>query len=77
MHKVVQSGGFLGKLLGALFKIGLPLMKNILRPLAKSVLKLLKLTTAASRTDAAIQKKFLDQEWFHLFQTKKWMISWK
>ena len=36
---------------------GLPLMKNVLTPLAKSVLLLLGLTTAVSATDAAIQKK--------------------
>ena len=32
-------------------------MKNVLKPLAKSVLILLELTAAASATDAAIQKK--------------------
>ena len=35
----------------------LPLMKNVLTPLTKSVLVLLGLTAAASVTDAAIQKK--------------------
>ena len=35
----------------------LPLMKNVLTPLAKSVLVSLGLTAAASTTDAAIQKK--------------------
>ena len=38
-------------------KIGLPLMKNVLALLAKSVLIPLELTAAASTTDAAIQKK--------------------
>ena len=37
-HKLRQSGGFLGRLLGPLLKTGLPLMKNLLKPLAKSVL---------------------------------------
>ena len=32
-------------------------MKNVLKPLTKSVLMLLRLTIAASATDAAIQKK--------------------
>ena len=32
-------------------------MKNVLKPLAKSVLKPLELTAAALATDAAIQKK--------------------
>ena len=36
---------------------GLPLMKNVLTPLGKSVLVSLELTTIASATDAAIQKK--------------------
>ena len=35
LSKMVQSGGFLGKLLGALLKTGLPLMKNVIKPLAK------------------------------------------
>ena len=38
MHKLRQSGGYLGRLLGPLLKTGLPLIENILRPLAKSVL---------------------------------------
>ena len=57
MHKIAQSGGFLGRLLGPLLKTGLPLMKNVLKPLAKSVLIPLGLTLAASATDAAIHKK--------------------
>ena len=56
LHKIGQSGGFLGRLLGPLFKTGLPLMKNVLKPLAKSVLIPSGLTAAAA-TDAAIQKK--------------------
>ena len=58
LHKTGQSGGFLGRLLGPLVKTVLPLMKNILKPLAKSVLIPLGLTAAASATDAAIQRKF-------------------
>ena len=38
-------------------RVGLPLIKNIFTPLAKSVLMLLRLTVAASATDAFIQKK--------------------
>ena len=57
MHKIVQSGGFLGRLLGPLLKTGLPLKKNVLKPLAKSVLIPLGLTAVASATDAAIHKK--------------------
>ena len=36
---------------------GLPLMKNILIPLAKNVFMLLEVSAAISSTDAAIQKR--------------------
>ena len=51
IFKIIQSGGFLGKLLGLLLKTGLPLIKNIIKPLAKSVLIPLGLTAAASAAD--------------------------
>ena len=38
LPKIGQSGGFVGRLLGSLLKTGLPLMKNALKSLAKSVL---------------------------------------
>ena len=57
MHKIGQSGEFLSKLLRPVLKTGLPLMKNLLKPLAKSVLIPLGLTVAASATDAVIHKK--------------------
>ena len=50
-----QKRGFLN-VLGPLMKTGLLLMKNILTTLVKSVLVTLRLTAAASVTDAAIQK---------------------
>ena len=56
---MTQSGGFLGRLLGPLLKIGLPLIKNVIKPLAKSVLMPLGLTAAASAADAGIHKKML------------------
>ena len=37
INKTIQSGDFLGKLLGPLLKTGLPLIKNVIKPLAKSV----------------------------------------
>ena len=55
MYKIRKLEGFLGRLPGP-FKTGLSLMKNVLKPLTKSVLIPLKLT-AASTTDAVIQKK--------------------
>ena len=50
-----QEGGFLN-FLKPLMSAGLPLMKNILTPLAKSVIVPSRLTVAASATDTAIQK---------------------
>ena len=41
LSKMIQSGGFLGKLVGPLLKTGLPLIKHVITPLAKSVLILL------------------------------------
>ena len=56
---MIQLGGFLGRLLGPLLKTGLPLIKNVIKPLVKSVLIPLGLTTAASAADAGIHKKIL------------------
>ena len=56
---MIQSGGFLGRLLGPLLKTGLPLIKNVIKPLAKSVLIPLGLTAAVSAADAEIHKKIL------------------
>ena len=52
LSKMIQSGGFLGRLLGPLLKTGLPLIKNVIKQLAKSVLIPLGLTAAA---DAGIR----------------------
>ena len=53
IKKIIQSGGFLGKLLsklaGPLMKVALPLAKNALAPLG--------LTAAISAIDGSIQKK--------------------
>ena len=59
LSEMIQSEGFLGKLLGPLLKTGLPLIKNVITPLAKSVLIPLELTAAASAADAGIHKKIL------------------
>ena len=53
IKKIIQSGGFLGKLLSKL--VG-PLMK-VAMPLAKNVLTLLGVTAAVSAIDGGIQKK--------------------
>ena len=59
ISKMIQSGGFLGRLLGSLLETGLPSMKNVIKPLAKIVLIPLGLTAAASAADAGIHEKIL------------------
>ena len=59
INKIIQSGSFLGRLLGTLLKTGLLLIKNVIKPLAKSVLIPLGLIAAASAADAGIHKKIL------------------
>ena len=41
LSKIVQSRGFLDRLLAPLLKTGLPLIKNIFMPLTKNILILL------------------------------------
>ena len=57
IKKLIQSGGFLGKLLsklaGPLMKVAMPLAKNVLAPLG--------LTSAMSAINGSIQKK---NSWF-------------
>ena len=50
--KIIQSGGFLGKIIGPLLKTGLPLLKSVIKPLG-----LLGLIAASSAIDAGFQKK--------------------
>ena len=59
LSKMIRSGGFLGRLLGPLLRTGLPLMKSVIKPLAKSVFVPLGLIAAASATDAGIHTKIL------------------
>ena len=59
---MIQSGGFLGRLLGPILRNGLPLVKNVIKPLSKSVLIPLGLTASASAVDAAMRKKILGSE---------------
>ena len=58
LPKMIQSGGFLGRLLGPLLKTRLPVMKNVIKPLTKSVLISLGLTAAASVAYAGIHIKY-------------------
>ena len=59
-----QEGGFLN-LLRPLMTAGLPLMKSVPTPLARSVLLQFGLLAAMSATDAALQKKLMEQELQH------------
>ena len=59
LFKIVKLGGFLGRFLGPILKTWLPLMKNVIKPLAKYVLIPLGLTAAASAADSGIHKKIL------------------
>ena len=52
-----QSGRFLSRLLGPLLKTGLPLIGNIFKSLAESVLLPIGSTAAASATNAATRRK--------------------
>ena len=52
ISKIIQSGGFLGKILGPILKAGLPLSKSVIKPLG-----LLGLTAASSAIDTGFQKK--------------------
>ena len=54
LSKMIQSEGFLGILLSPLLKTGLTLIKNAIKPLAKSISIPLGLTAAASAADARI-----------------------
>ena len=55
---MIQSGGFIGRLLGPLVKTGLLLMKSVIQLLSKNVLIPLGLTAAASAAYVGIHKKF-------------------
>ena len=56
---MIQSGGFLRRLLSPLLKTELRLIKNIIKLLAKSVLIPLGSAAAASAVDVGIHKKIL------------------
>ena len=60
LSNMIKLGGFLGRLLGPLLRTGVPLMKSVIQPLAKSVLIPIGLTAAASGPDAKIHKKSQD-----------------
>ena len=59
LSKMIQSGGFLGRLLGRILKTGSALIKDVIKPLTKKVLVPLGLTAGSSVADAGIHKKIL------------------
>ena len=70
LSKMIQSGGFLGRLLGLLLKIGLSLTSNVIKPLAKSALIPLGLTAVVSAADAGIHKKNIGVRKFNINNIK-------
>ena len=56
LSKMMQSAKFLARLLDPLLRAGLPIIKNVIKPLAKSVLIPLRLTAAASAANAGIHQ---------------------
>ena len=59
LSTMIQWGGFLVRFLGPLLKTGLPLIKNVVKLLAKTVLIAIGLIAAASAADAGIHKSIL------------------
>ena len=59
LYKIGQSGRFSCRLLEPLLKAGLPLRKNVLKSLVKSILIPLGLTAAALATNATIHQKMV------------------
>ena len=59
LSKIIQLSRFLGRLLGPLLQTGLPLMKNVPKLIAKSVLIQLGLTTTTLAADVVILKKLI------------------
>lgn len=56
LSKITQSSGFLGRLIVPLLIVGLPLKKNVLKPLAKCVLISLRLIALVSAVAAGVPK---------------------
>ena len=57
ISKIIQSGGFLAKILGPVLKTGLPSLKSVIKALG-----LLGFTAASSAIDAGVQKRYMDLE---------------
>ena len=57
LHKIGQSGGFLGKLLVPLLKAGLRLTKNLLTLLAKSVFNTIRINSSGVSNRCSYSKE--------------------
>ena len=71
LHKIGHSGGFLSGLLGPLLITGLPIIGNVLKPLAKSVLIPLWLTAAAPAAHVAIHRRRFGSDFTTLIISNK------
>ena len=60
LSKIIQVGGFLGRLLGSLMEVALPPINSALILSAESVLVLLGQTAAVSAVDGGLHKKYQD-----------------
>ena len=75
LHKKGQSRRFSGRLLRPLLKINFPLIKNLLKPLAKSFLIALWLRVAGLAIDAAIQRELFGSS-MTIINNFKWRNGW-
>ena len=69
LSKIIQSGGFIGRLPGPLMAINFSLIKNLLTPLTKRVFISLVLTAASAERQESI-KIFSDLE---ILETMVWV----
>ena len=60
LSEIIQSRELLGRLFRPLMRVGIPSMKNILKRLAKGVLKPSGLIAVASAADIGIYKNIID-----------------
>ena len=68
----MQLGELLSRHSGPLLKAGLPLIRNLLKPLCKSISAPFWLKAGTSATDAAIQNKYFGSD-----KTTLVLLQWK
>ena len=69
LHKIGESGGFLGRLLGRLLKTGFSLMKNVFKPSAESVFNAIRInsTSISSRCSYSSENVWIWHDDMHTF----------